>query len=70
MNISSEANRALRDMDRDQLVKLMESHSYQVYDNESNDDLRENIRGDVESGVIDEDDLFAASAELPDCRDR
>ena len=70
MSISTEAQRALRDMDRDQLVKLMESHGYQVYDHESDDELRENIRIDLESGEIPEDELFVASANLPDCRDR
>lgn len=70
MIISSEANRTLRDMDRNQLEKLMESHGYQVYDHESDDYLRDQIRGDVESGVIQEDDLFVAPNQLPDCRDR
>jgi hypothetical protein len=70
MNISTEAQRALRDMDRDHLVKLMESHGYQVYDHESEDELRENIRIDLESGEIPEDELFVSPAQLPDCRDR
>lgn len=70
MSISSEANRALQDMGRNQLEKLMESHGYQVYDHESDDYLRDQIRGDVESGVIQEDDLFVAPGQLPDCRDR
>ncbi len=57
-------------MDRDHLVKLMESHGYQVYDHESEDELRENIRIDLESGEIPEDELFVSPAQLPDCRDR
>lgn len=70
MGISSDAERAILKMDRNQLEKLMESHGYQVYDSESDDYLRDQIREDVKSGVIPEEDLFVESAHLPDCRDR
>lgn len=70
MSISLEATRAIRDMNRTQIEKLMESHGYQVYDHESDDELREQIRGDVESGEIPEYELDLDTSQLPDCRDR
>lgn len=70
MSISLEATRAIRDMNRTQIEKLMESHGYQVYDHESDDELREQIRGDVESGEIPEYELDLDPSQLPDCRDR
>lgn len=68
MSLSTDTERTLRDLSRDQIQKILESNGYAVYDHEDTDELRETLRSDVENGIIAEDDL--TSSNLPDCRDR
>ena len=66
--MTNDSSKALRDASREKLVQIMQSSGYQVYDSDSDDALRENIRLDIEGGLMDERDLF--NPNLPDPRDR
>lgn len=70
MSITTEERRLIRDMDRNQIERILESNGYQVYDDEGTDYLRECLLKDVEAGVIDAGDLDIPVERLRDPRDR
>lgn len=45
--------RQLNWLSREQIVAILESYSFQCYDSESTDDLREALRQNIEDGTID-----------------
>lgn len=70
MIISADDRRLIRDADRSQIERILESYGYQVYDSESTDYLRECLLKDVEKGIIDATDLSEPADRLRDPRDR
>lgn len=70
MSITADIERTIRDLNRDQIQKILESNGYAVYDHEDTDELRQTLRDDIAQGIISEVDLDTPSSQLPDCRDR
>lgn len=50
MNLATKINW----LDRSEIVEILESYGFAVYDSESTDDLREALRANVDDGTISE----------------
>jgi len=44
---------AINQLDREQIVKILEEYGFACYDSESTDELREALRSNIEDGTID-----------------
>ena len=44
---------AINQLDREQIVKILEEYGFACYDSESTDELREALRSNIEAGTID-----------------
>lgn len=51
--ITNEVSKAINWLDRDQIVKILESYGFACYDKESTDDLRDELRNNIADGTID-----------------
>ena len=56
--MKQETHTAINWLERHQIVSLLESYGFQCYDSESDDELRDVIRPNIETGVISTDDLL------------
>lgn len=45
--------KAVNWLDRSKVVEILESYSFQCYDNESTDELRQALVSNIEDGTID-----------------
>ena len=48
----------LNEMTRDQMTNVLEAFGFAVYDHETDEELREAIRVNLDDGTISEDDLI------------
>ncbi len=50
---NNDISQQLNWLSRERIVAILESYSFQCYDSESADDLREALRQNIEDGTID-----------------
>lgn len=60
--IRQEVLTAINWLDRARIVAILESYGFACYDYETNDELRESIRVNIEDGTIGEDEVYLGNS--------